>query len=445
LKENDPARSVGIPKRSVKGLVIVQDWAKADQNFTNMTEGAEKGKIFQYLPKANFLDVEKDSKGDICKVSIASKWGGVSTLHFNTVKSFLTNPMSHESLNWDFIHVDEPCPREMWIAHSRGLMDTGGSAWFLCTPLDQPWINKMFIPSRTDKVDEVTGSVFFDKKWVMIGNTRDNPYLKEEDVADFEDSLTTEERLCRLQGHPLSAAGMVYKEFRPDEHTWTDENPPKGWASMTEPPKDYCIRYAIDPHPRTPHAVLFAATAPTGEVFFFSEIFSQCLIVDLCDAIKERLGGRHVQIALCDPIAYIENPVDGTAWADVMEDEGLVLEKAPKDLQRGIVQVQQALKQTMPNGTRWLRFMPHLVETHYEFDNYCWDSKKPNSPVDKDDHMMENLYRMVITGLDYIAPPDPKADKHFPQFYPNRLDFSTGVEYFESVADSAVDNTSLGL
>jgi hypothetical protein len=27
-------------------------------------------------------------------------------------------------------------------------------------------------------------------------------------------------------------------------------------------------------------------------------------------------------------------------------------------------------------------------------------------PVDKDDHMMENLYRAILSGLDYITPPD---------------------------------------
>ena len=56
--------------------------------------------------------------------------------------------MGQESSQWDWIHVDEPIPEAMWIANSRGLMDTGGSAWFTCTPIAEQWINKFFLPTK---------------------------------------------------------------------------------------------------------------------------------------------------------------------------------------------------------------------------------------------------------------------------------------------------------
>ena len=61
----------------------------------------------------------------------------------------MANPMGLESSQWDWIHVDEPIPEAMWNAVSRGLMDTGGSAWFTCTPIAEQWINLKFIQLQT--------------------------------------------------------------------------------------------------------------------------------------------------------------------------------------------------------------------------------------------------------------------------------------------------------
>ena len=63
----------------------------------------------------------------------------------------MANPMGLESSQWDWIHVDEPIPEGMWNAVSRGLMDTGGSAWFTCTPIAEQWINEFFLPVKMMK------------------------------------------------------------------------------------------------------------------------------------------------------------------------------------------------------------------------------------------------------------------------------------------------------
>jgi hypothetical protein len=427
--EKDPLRYVGIPRRPLKGLVIVQDWGKAEEIFTNQTEGAEKGKIFQFLPKDRFLGIGKNSCGETDKIMIKSRWGGVSTLHFDTVKSYMQNPAGHESSHWDFIHVDEPCPEGMWKAHSRGLMDTGGKAWFLCTPLDHQWINSFFIPSSHEVPEVTKGSVFIAKRFVMIGSSSDNPYIKQEDRDDYAATLSADERACRMDGIPLTMSGMIYKDFKPQEHVWNYEGPPHGWKDNFTPPADYTIRYAIDPHPRTPHAVLFAATAPTGEVFFYHEIFKATMIDGLAEAIIETIGDRHVELAQCDPIAYIESPIDGSTMIDVLESHGLEIEKAPKDLSRGILLTQAALRERMHDGTPRLRFMPHMSEMFFEFDRYVWDPKHPNKPVDKDDHLLECLYRMVIGGLDYVKPPDLREKQYFSQYNPAQPDFSAGMDY----------------
>ena len=432
LEKGDPKRYLGIPKHSTKGLIIVADWDKAEEIFTCTDDGAGKGKLFKFLPRASVLGTERNHSGVICKIRVACVWGGESTIHLDTIKSYMSNEMGQESSFWDWIHVDEPCPREMWIANARGLTDRDGKAWFTCTPISEPWINDFFIESRFYK-QEFTRPYVTGDRWVMSGSMRDNPYLTEEAITAYEAMLTDDEKQCRINGLPLALIGMVYKEFDRDVHILTEDRMKQflesGWTTPTRPPESFTIRYAIDPHPRTPHAVLFAATAPNGRVFFYHEIFEQCLISQLAEQINEVVDGYFVHTAICDPSAFIENPVDGTTWVDELEQYGIYVEKGPKDLAGGIIQVKQALKTNLSFGT-FLNFSGYLRETLKEIERYCWDPKKINRPIDKDDHMMENLYRLVLIGLEYV----PRRGKavFVPQESGKKVDLSL-PSYFEPV------------
>tara|TARA_R110000772_G_scaffold266171_1_gene388309 strand:- start:31291 stop:32901 length:1611 start_codon:yes stop_codon:yes gene_type:complete len=422
--EGDPARYSGIPKRSTKGVILVYDWSKAEEIFTNQVQGTGRGKLFDYIPTEDFLGTEKSSGGNISCIKVRCIHGGVSTIYIDTVKSFIQNPLGHESSQWDWVHVDEPIPEDMWKAYARGLMDNDGKAWFLCTPLDQPWINDFFIPSRRTKLNEDSKTDFGDKM-VIIGSTKDNPHISESARLKFEGLLSDEEIECRLHGIPRTTSGLVYKAFNhmesPEGHTYVDK--PIGWFDEITPPMDYTIRYAIDTHPKTPHAVLFAATAPTGEVFFFREIFQQCLMKDLAFLINDIVQNRLVLTCLCDPSAYINNPVSGDTMADDLAAHGVVVEKAVKDLQRGVLAVQAALRKKMPGGHYWLNFHQGLTTTLWEFDHYMWSHKHADKVLDKNDHMMECLYRLVLNGLDYIDPED-SSDYFVAQRGVNNLNLS---------------------
>lgn len=413
--EGDPRRYVGIPKRATKGLIIVSDWEKAKEIFTNNVEGQARGKLFKFLPKDSLGRCPTNNAGVIAEINVKSVHGGYSTIYLDTVKSFKANPMGQESSDWDWIHVDEPCPKEMWVANSRGLIDRNGSAWFTCTPITEPWINDMFIP-RSALRKEVTGEIILDENhWMATGSSYDNPHNTSEALAIFEKNLTDEEKACRIGGVPLSLSGLVYKEYKEEVHLL--KKLPYGWDSWLAPPTSYTYRIYIDPHPQTPHAVLFAATCPYGPVFFWHEIFRKCLIPDLCDMINEVMFGREITSILCDPAAFIQSPIDNMSMADVFLDNGLVVEKAPKDLARGIIETQAFLgaRVLSPTGTVMPKcyFSPHLTETLWEFDHYMWSSTKKDKPVDKDDHMMENLYRAVITDHGFITQTDKIEAKDF--------------------------------
>lgn len=399
FRKDDPRRYVGIPKRSTKGLIVVHDWDKAEEVLTGEDQGQGKGKLMQLLPKGSYT-VQRNNSGHIHKIMVKSIHGGVSTIYIDTVKSFLNSAMSQESSDWDWVHIDEPCPKDMWTAISRGLVDREGKAWFTCTPIVEMWINDFFIPGKIIRNDfEKPLEREEESKWVMTGSIYDNPTISEVGIKRFAADLTASDREARLYGRPKMMAGAIYKEFDVSTHVY--DTVPFGWHEMNMPPDDYTIRLAIDPHFKTPHAVLFAATSPHGFTFFYDEIFEPVLIDHLVDRIYERIRYMPNRILL-DPLAYTENPVDGTKMADVFERRGLQVEKAPKDLQNGILLTQQALSRRDPRtGRPTLLFSSQLQRTLWEFDRYVWDPKR-EKPIDANDHMMENLYRLVYSGLTYV-------------------------------------------
>lgn len=411
--EGDPRRYAGIPQRSVKGVLLVQDWDKASEIFTSQDEGESQGKIFKLLPKDAFVGVEKSQSGHICKIIIKSKWGGESALYIDTVKSFKANPMGHESSDWDFVHVDEPIPKEMWAAYSRGLMDRQGSAWFMCTPITELWINDYFIPRGQGRREFDAGMLFTTKQqngyWVMTGNSMDNPTLTRDAIEDFMRDVPDGEVESRLFGRPRQLAGVIHREFDREKHIYTDI--PHGWNSPTSPPPSWTIRIAIDPHPKIPMAALLGATAPTGHTFFFAEIWQKVHIKELCDIIKSKLTyvdaeGKKLVLpiaqAVCDPLAWTPNPINGRTMADEFTTNDIPVTPGSKSLTEGILRTGEALRRNDLFGLPFLMFHESLNETLYEFDRYVWSPELEKPDPKAPDHMMENLHRLVMTGLDYI-------------------------------------------
>jgi hypothetical protein len=401
--ENHPMRYHGIPKHPTKGLIVAADDAKVDEIFTGDGKKGHIGKIWKKIPRDLVVGTPKrSSSGTITSIRIKGKYGE-SVIDFDTRAAFKSNPMGAESSDYDWVHIDEPIEEAHWKAILRGLTDRRGKAWFTCTLIEQPWINDFFFGDPKDQmkeffqvVDEQSGRTI---KWVMTGSIYDNPYLDQEAIDDFLNALSEEERACRISGIPMYMAGIIYKEFRYDKHVLSQV--PQGWTDYCSPPLDYTVHYAIDPHPRTPHAVLFIAVSPQGRAYIFDERFMGGDAEALAKEVKPVLLGRHVVTRIMDPSAFVEDQRNSSVFADDLAKHGLHgLEKAPKDLTRGILAVKESLKQ--PD---FIYVSPMCRTFLWEIGRYAWGDKNgvpTNKPVDKDDHMMECFYRLVIRGLYYI-------------------------------------------
>ena len=384
--EHDPARRGGIPQHPVKLLTVTTDWEKVSEIWTN----EDSGKVWKFFPSGLLKKPHRNSMGVIDHITCnnGSSW------RFESVKGFKYDKQGAESSDWDAVHYDEPLPEKMRKGIARGLMDRGGHEWFTLTPLSEFWINDYFFPADT-------GGLPRSDVWTTTGTTYANTFLSRENIASYEADLTDDERQCRINGLPLELSGLVYKEFNWDTHVLKDL--PPGWSSYNSPPEDHTIYYAIDPHPRTPHAVLFCAVGPDGTHTYFTDIFKHVTIADLSERIHDVLGTntrhpRRVGWGKIDPLASIPDPITDTSMIYEFERHRIFVEKACKTLAHGVLRVKSQLK-----ANKAIRFTPNCARTLWEIQRYCWDAEN-DRPVDANDHMMENLYRLELSDMRWVDP-----------------------------------------
>jgi hypothetical protein len=285
---------------------------------------------------------------------------------------------------------DEPMPRDKYIANKRGLVDYGGVSLMSFTPLKEPWIKDELI----DNPDPSIAAFFVD--------ITDNPYLSGEEIAEFEKHLSDDEKAARLRGDWIHLQGLVYKEFNKNIH-WIDP------FRLTDV---FTVYAAIDTHPRTEHAVTYFACDSRGMYYVCGERFEHGRPDDVAEWIIEFHEKNHkIHRVIIDPSSQGDSNRGESTYdiiSKMLSAHGIVLDKGSKDLDSGILAVKEALKSR--NGLPSLFIFNTCPRTLYEFTHYIWDEwqgtdkTQKNKPRDKDDHMLENIRRLVLLPPKYIKP-----------------------------------------
>ena len=357
-------------KGAIKGRIIAKDFQKGCGEV-----------IIPFLEE--WLDESLVAKKYRNPIGIPVKW----TLKNGSVFDILSHEQNTEQYEGWKGHIawfDEPPPRDKYIATLRGLVDFRGRNWLTLTPLTQPWI-----------YDEVYTNPDHKRIHCVTVNMRDNPHLDESAIKEFESSLTEEEKEARLHGRFLHLSGLVYKEFNPNHHIVDDFEVPPLWT-----------RYmAIDPHERTPTAIMWLAVDPKGNFWIYDELWLEGMdIRSISLAILANEGLDKPRIRLIDPHNDKDNAIAGgfNIRKELMKN-GVYTERANSDTQLGKSRVRDALKLTyMPLfktvGSK-LKVMRSCTQTIYEFQHYLWDDYKRNKEEQgikdqvkkKDDHFMDCL------------------------------------------------------
>lgn len=332
----------------------------------------------KWWPKSRQVEIKKNHIG------YETFW--LDTETGSTIELMSNNQDSdlHEGWEGDLVIYDEPPRREIRIANARGLVDRNGRELFCATLLKEAWLDREVIRAvNEDGSPDTSIYTVHATIWDNVGYG-----LTREGVEEFSKKLTDDEKQSRLMGIPSYMTGLVYPQFKRDTHLKCRFKIPLSWP----------VDIAIDIHPREKQAVLFIATGPNGAKYICDELWEHGDGTAIAEAVVRLIRQREYEInqIYIDPLSKGDRNNINTVYdkvQDVFSSYGLPLRVAIKDKSAGILITKSYL--LSPNNEPALFFFDDLKRTIYEIEGYMWDDDT-QKPMDKDDHMMENLYRLLV-------------------------------------------------
>lgn len=162
--------------------------------------------------------------------------------------------MAVEGTAYDWIAVDEPIPRRMYVGLRRGSIDNFAPIWFSYTPLGNhaQWMFKeLYSKADGKRIFSMTASIY------------DNEYLTPEAIAEFaaDPAISDIEKEARLYGRFQNLFDRIYADFDSDVHV----------VPYFEPPSHWFRTQVVDPHSVRPWACAWYATSPSGDTYVYRE------------------------------------------------------------------------------------------------------------------------------------------------------------------------------
>ena len=362
-----------------RGRIFCEDWEKA-------AKGTIVPKLFSVIPPESIKSVRKNQMGveyfwQLWVPFDATK--AVSTIEIVTNKA---DVRSVEGWRGDWIHFDEPTRKNMFIAATRGLVDTNGYFWFTLTPLNEPWILDEIVLAT----DKETGERKYSGEYVSIYENMWNPetasgFLTTEGIESYASKLTDIEKKTRLYGEFAHLSGRVFDSFDPSLHIY-----PNSTIKLEEIPETWWKDCFIDPAKRKPHCVVFVAWSPEGDLYVYdgfrigdpkyADDFPDVIpavptVTELISEIKKRCD-PYPQRFFVDPFADTPDWDTGTSLYDMLSDE-FAIEKWPKvDKEEAIAPLQTLMMKSPATGKTKFHVHHMLTRAVYEIERYRWDEWK---------------------------------------------------------------------
>ncbi|MCX6659017.1 MAG: terminase family protein [Candidatus Bathyarchaeota archaeon] len=365
------------PEKDGRIRIICRDWEHhAKEVMVN--------KLKEWFPSGSYTTKKNN-------VGIDTFWYFKETGWTIELMTHIQDTDSHEGWDGDIVWFDEPPPRDKFIANKRGLIDRSGVAFLSFTATSESWMLDEIVLNTDKTIGCVT----------EIPMT-ENKYLAKKDIESFSALLTDEERIARVDGGWLNLAGLVLKEFKKEVHVVEEFKIPSDWPVVV----------MVDIHVTTPQAIGYYAVDKYNRWYQIDETFVNMSAEGIADDIIEhkRKHGWRMKEIFIDPLAkgdmaYVKNRlgvVDDsfTVISNKLRGEGMFLSVGSKDKDSGVRNLQQLLVgvNKMPS----LYFFARCEKTIWEIQRWTYDDKQ--RPRKENDHFMENLYRMTLTGIKYQDP-----------------------------------------
>lgn len=241
-------------------------------------------------------------------------------------------------------------------------------------------------------------------------------HLRHADILQMIAEYSEDEKQARIYGKFQHLVGLIFKRFSRKVHVI----PP-----FTITLRDYTVYEFLDPHPRTPDAVMWVAVDRRGTKFVIDELFIKVQgDEELASKIKAKATQYRIVKRMADPWIFTpsQHEADGRSLADKLSDNGLTYIPASKERAMSDRRIESALAYVEING--YMQKAPEVYifetcpRTIFEFEHYRWqeytgknaDNHDPKGkPVDKDDHMIENLGRALFNEPVFVPYIPPRA------------------------------------
>lgn len=318
-----------------------------------------------------------------------------------------------ESANLSWCLFDEPPPKSKYKA-SVARMRQGGILGIFMTPLTgSAWIYDDIISSKSNEEGE---------RFFMTTKVEDacidhgiRGFLKHDDIMRMVKQYDPDDMQARVFGKFQHLTGLIFKKWDRNIH-------------VVEPfdinHEDFVVVEALDVHPRNPDALMYVAIDRKGRHFVFDEYFENNSTSQLVSVIKAKRSAYRVVASFIDPSAFNEDQHkkgSGGGYASLSAElqykYGVHFLPGSKRRADAIKSVKGMLDYQQI-GTEFVKapmlyVFSSCVRTIYEIEHWQWqewnsstgERKNPKeAPIDKDDHMMENLGRIVLANVKYTEP-----------------------------------------
>lgn len=235
-------------------------------------------------------------------------------------------------------------------------------------------------------------------------------HLEHKNILQMIAEYPEDERQARIYGKFQHLVGLVFKRFSPEIHVIKPFN-------ITY--RDFVVYEYLDPHPRNPDAVLWMAVDRKGNKYVIDELYiTPEDKKDLAEKIKNKASQYRVYGRWADPWIFNKDQHHDTNDKNLdeqLQDNGLTYLKAPKQRTASDERIKTAINYQEVNGHMIrppeLFIFDHCKRTIWEFEHYRWQEwtgktgenrDRKEKPVDKDDHMIENLGRALISEHQFV-------------------------------------------
>lgn len=350
----------------------------------------------QFFPKGRYdakkYTTTKDGK------SYESHWE-TDTGWTIQIMTYEQEPAEFEGVTLGLVWCDEPLPESLYTANLSRLR-MGGLMIITATPLDQPWMYDKFVTNKDREAQ---------KLYYLNAEVEDA--CKQHGVRGFLDHHVIEmlinqypedEREARAKGRFTHLSGLVFKMYETGTHLL---------RPFAINKRDYVVVEALDTHPRVAEHVTWMAIDRQQQKYIIDELALQGTIDELAFEIKKRESMYRIIDRIAEPALFNQDKrsEDGRSYAEKLSAVGITYRKASKNRQFAVKRTQDALS-FVKRGDQYVK-PPELsvfntcTGHHHEFTHWQWENyrgralyeKNPKpKPVDKDDHFMENVGRLLL-------------------------------------------------